>query len=697
MNGLISFNENGIYVVFEITEDLDVRLLHFSSLPYDSSLHKNAEQRKRCRLVEVQVTGENEDDHHGSKHTRTNPGFLLKYLEHRDYRNKIGRKLEIKLQGEGLIVICHMQFYDGISAARTWTEIRNVSHDYKGIEYVSSFALSGIDKEGIQNRDRKCRLYAAHNTWYGEMQWKKYSLSEIGLTRVNDFTLKRISCSSQGTWPTSEYLPVGCFENVESGTSLMWQIEHNGAWYYELGEQAGQIYVQLSGPTENESHWWKNLKPGETFVSVPAAVCPVRGGFEKAAGEMTEYRRRIRRRNEDNRKLYVIFNDYANCLNGDPTADKLKPLIDAASDAGCEVFCIDAGWYSDGEWWDGVGEWIPSKRRFPNGIQEVLDYIRCKGMIPGLWLEIEVMGINCPLAGIVSDEWFFVRHRKRVIDHGRYQLDFRNRDVVKYADSIVDRLIKDYKVGYIKMDYNINGGIGTEVNADSFGDGLLEHNRAYLKWIDSVFDRYPNLIIENCASGGMRMDYATLNRFSIQSLSDQSDFKKLAVICAAAPSAVPPEQCGVWSYPSKECSREDVIFNMVNAMLLRIQQSGDIISMSYENVQIVREGISYYKKLRCHIPESIPVWPLGLPSFDDGWISMGLKCKGGIYLAVWRLDGDNNTCAIPFKGFDDGNMVVRCSFPFSEDVNYSWDGNNHSLKVCFKDKFMARIFEISAS
>ena len=40
----------------------------------------------------------------------------------------------------------------------------------------------------------------------------------------------------------------------------------------------------------------------------------------------------------------------------------------------------------------------------------VLDYIRSKGMIPGLWLELEVMGIKCQVASEVPDEWFFMRH-----------------------------------------------------------------------------------------------------------------------------------------------------------------------------------------------------------------------------------------------------------------------------------------------
>ena len=77
------------------------------------------------------------------------------------------------------------------------------------------------------------------------------------------------------------------------------------------------------------------------------------------------------------------YNDYMNCLYGDPTTEKLIPLIDAAAEAGCEYFCIDAGWYADGIWWDEVGEWKPSSVRFPKGIIEPINHILEKGMIPG--------------------------------------------------------------------------------------------------------------------------------------------------------------------------------------------------------------------------------------------------------------------------------------------------------------------------
>ena len=140
-------------------------------------------------------------------------------------------------------------------------------------------------------------------------------------------------------------------------------------------------------------------------------------------------------------------------------------------------------------------------------------------------------------------------------------------------------MVNEYGVGYIKMDYNINSGIGTEVDSDSLGDGLLEHNRAYLAWLDSIFVKYPDLIIENCGSGGMRMDYAMLSRHSIQSSSDQTDYIKNAAIAASCATALTPEQCAIWSYPLSGADPEETTMNMVNAMMLRIHQSGHLATL----------------------------------------------------------------------------------------------------------------------
>lgn len=692
----IQVEENGLYLTVEITESGDARLLHFGARPYQEE-SVTEKQKPGFRLLELQLTGEDREEYHGRTHRATYPGLRMVYAGHRDGRNGLGRKLEIEQNDPvtGLTAITHLQYYDGVKIVRAWTDLRNDGKEEVQVEYVSSFALNGLDKEGELDRDRKMKVYIPHTGWQSEVQWQEYSLPELGLSHMKDRSSKRISCSNTGSWSAAEHIPMAVLENEEAGTSLIWQIEHNGSWHWEIIDQFDRLTLLVSGPTEHDNHWWKKLAPGEQFSSVPCAIGAAEGGFEEAVGELTGYRRLIRRPNDDNRLLRVIFNDYMNCLWGDPTTERLLPLIDAAAEVGCEYFCIDAGWYAPGEWWDGVGEWQPSQERFPEGIKYVLDYIRGKGMIPGLWLELEVMGINSPKLKETDDSWFFMRHGKRVKDRSRYQLDYRNPQVIAHADEVIRRLVEDYGVGYIKMDYNINAGIGTETDADSFGDGLLQHNRAYLAWLDGIFARYPDLVIENCSSGGMRMDYAMLSRHSIQSTSDQEDYVKYAGIAASSPSALTPEQSAVWSYPLREGDDEEVIFNMVNALLLRIHQSGHLAELTPRRRELVKEALDYYKTMRADIPQALPFWPTGLPKQQDGWMSLGLRKGSRLYVAVWRLDGEDAELSLPIRGIGESAPSVRCAYPAdSRGAACGWDAAASALTVRLPQKRTARLFEV---
>lgn len=697
---MIEIHENGIYMNLEEAADGTLKLLHFSAAPYDPAVISE-ENKRGFRLVEVQVPGiDRPEERHGTKFVVTAPGYRLKYENHLDERNEFGRKLTfITSDAEtGLVVRSCFQFYDGIAVVRSWTEVENRGSETQTLEYVSSFALTGLGKGGLQNRDDKLLLSIPHNSWQREIQWKTYTLPELGLCLNQPphaaRSSKTINITNVGNWSAKEYIPAGFLEDTETGESLLWQIEQNGSWHWEISDQTGFLYLQLSGPSETWAHWSKDLKPGESFVTVPAAVSPVIGGFEEANIEMTKYRRRIRRPNADNEKMAVIFNDYMNCLWADPTTAKELPLIDAAAKAGCDYFVIDAGWYSAGFWWDNVGEWKPSIERFPEGLKWLMDHIRSKGMIPGVWLEIEVMGINCELAKKLPDDWFFCRHGKRIYDRSRYQLDFRNPEVRAFADEIIDRFVNEYHVGYIKMDYNIEPGIGTEINADSYGDGLLEHERAYLAWLDAVFVRYPELIIENCSSGGLRMDYAMLSRHSIQSTSDVEDYRYYATIAANAPSVLTPEQAAVWSYPLTDGDDEQTIFNMVNAMMLRIHQSGHLAEINPSGKKLVKEGIRVYKRMRGDIRKSFAFWPLGLSDYDDPWVSLGLRTDRKAYIAVWRRNSSDDTIVLPVDFLSGKKVKAELLYPGKASCEYSWNPGTSSLTVKLPEQYTARIFRL---
>src|SRR5947208_7649781 len=152
-------------------------------------------------------------------------------------------------------------------------------------------------------------------------------------------------------------------------------------------------------------------------------------------------------------------------------------------------------------------------------------------------------------------------------------LDFRNPEVRAYLDQVIARLVSEYGVGYIKMDYNVDTLQGTELNADSFGQGLLDHNRAHLKWLDNIVNRYPDLVIENCGSGGGRMDYAMLSRLQLQSMTDQEDYLKLPAILVGSSAAVVPEQLAICPYPLQNAAADSAMFHLATAMMCCMLQS----------------------------------------------------------------------------------------------------------------------------
>ncbi len=714
----IDICENGLNMVFEINAG-KLRLLHFSKEKLKEKTLHRVSGKDMYFPVEIQVTGRNRPmNWHGVKSVQTSPGCELLYREHKDYRNEQGRKLEWITEDEtsGLQVILHYQFFDGLSVIRSWTEVCNGGTEDQGLESVSSFCLTGICKESMYGDDASqwrmgesipaedLRIWVPHHSWRREMSWTRYSLEEAGLTCIADLTKSEAESSqvfrvsNTGNWSSKEAVPMGYLENPSVNTSLFWQIEHNGSWHYEISDFEGQYYLALHGPDEFHNHWWKNLKPGEHFSTVPVCVGAAEADFDAAMGVLTRYRRRIRRPNQDNESLPVIFNDYMNCLFGDPTTEKELEMIPRAKEAGCEYYVIDAGWYGDGFWWDSVGEWLPSEKRFPGGFRKVIDAIRDAGMVPGVWLELEVMGIHCPLAEKVPDDWFFQRHGKRICDKGRYQLDYRNPEVRTHADEVIRRVVEEYGVGYIKMDYNIEPGIGTTLDADSAGDGLMGHNRAYLDWLDSVFARYPELVIENCSSGGMRADYALLSRQSIHSTSDQEDYRWYATIAANAPAVLTPEQAAVWSYPLLEGDEEETIFNMVSAMLLRIHQSGHLAKLDAARFRLIQEGIACYKNMRKDIKEAVPFWPLGLSAYSNPWAALGLQIperEDGSeirYLAVWRRNSEEESIRLPVPSWKGKNAEAVCIYPEGKPVSCRWNQETGELCAELPMKMSARLF-----
>ncbi len=577
----------------------------------------------------------------------------------------------------------------GATAFRVDHEIVNRGSEAIGVQYVSTLNLGGFADGPIGERPDRLLLSQVRNAWFAEFRWLTQTLEQAGIVDIGptgaagtertagqseeenpgaDFSsLGRVEVAGIGSWSTGDFLPVGAVTDTVTGQAWGWQIEHNGGWQWQAMDVARELNVSLSGPSEDRHGWSETLAPGASFRSVPAALAWSGDGLEGALAELTRYRRSIRRPNADNERCPVIFNDYMNALMGDPTTEKLLPLIEAAAQAGSEYFVIDAGWYADDPgWWDSVGAWRPSTRRFPNGLGEVIEAITGHGMVPGLWLEPEVVGVKSPVLAELPTEALFSRDGVLLAENGRYQLDLRHPAARAHLDATIDRLVADFGIGYFKFDYNINIGTGTDVGTDGSriapGAGLLGHNRAYSDWLDGLFERHPELVVENCSSGGMRVDYAQLSRLSLQSTSDQTDPVRYVPIAAAAPACLAPEQSAVWAYPQPDWSADVNELTMVNALLGRVHLSGRLDLLDAAGRARIGDGIAAYKAIRHRIPQAVGVWPLGLPGWYDPWCAVGLSDAEGVLLQVWRRGGPDSI-SLPLPGLRGRSADVRRLYP----------------------------------
>ena len=701
---IISLTEGKLSIRFRVNDDQSVELVNFSTLDSSEDLPLQAARPeagffapfKPKQFLAVHVTGECAGGFHAGKHDVGSLSPEWRYVKHTIEENEQGRLLTLSVKAaDGLAADYCLQTYKGLSVVRAWTTLTNAGTEDIGLEYASSFFYSGLGKNRTSTNYDKLEFYIPHNGWSNEAQWQRCDAIDLGLAHLplEGYSLpdkgnSRYHYGSCDSWSTSQYLPMGIVRDPESGEVCFFQIEHSGAWTVEYGMGDGKnLYVCLLGPSD-ESFWWKNLKPGQSFTTVPAAFGTDVGGIDEAIGQLTQYRRLIRRPNPDDEHLYVVFNDYMNCLFGDPTEEKDKMIIDRAAALGCEYFCLDAGWYDDGPWWDKVGEWRESRKRFPNGLKTVYDYARSKGLKMGMWLEIEVMGTECELAKKLPDDWFICTHGKRRVENKRFLLDFRNPEVRKYCADAVDRLIADYGCEYFKIDYNCTTGPGSDLNSDSLGDAMLEHYRALYGWIREIYQRHPDLVIENCGSGAQRMDYGILALHSLQSTSDQTDYVNNAYIAANVASAVTPEQGGMWVYPYVD-EREHVIFNMVNGILLRPYISGIVWSMSEDSMATLREGISTYKAIRGALRQMVPFFPLGFGRVGDSQLAYGVKGKGKAYLSVFTVKNDRAEITLGSLGAIRSAKVV---YPTAQDCEYAVEDG--VLKVKLPGQTCARLFEI---
>ena len=401
-------------------------------------------------------------------------------------------------------------------------------------------------------------------------------------------------------------------------------------------------------PDEDSGHWAKTVKPGETFETPEAYLTVGTGGPDGVSQRLlTVHRRNMPRPDAE---LPVMFNEYCTTW-GNPTHENLEKIAECLEGRGIEFLVIDAGWYrKPGEGWsDCGGDWIPEeKEMFPQGLKATADMIRAHGMKPGLWFEPETCAAGSELFRRVD---LLLTRGGTVIDtDNRRFLDMRKDEVQAYLDERVTGLLKRCGFEYIKVDYNDCIGTGCD-DPDSLGEGLRQNMQGTLRFLRRIRETIPEIYIENCSSGGHRLEPSLMAVSDMASFSDAHECPEIPIIAAALHRVILPAQSQIWAVLQAGDSIRRINYSLINTFLGVMCLSGDVIHLSAEQWEKVEEGMDFYRRVR-HIIRD------GVSSFA-GEVSESWRHPEG-WQAVVRKAGNETLAVIHTFG---GEFPERITLP----------------------------------
>jgi alpha-galactosidase len=182
-----------------------------------------------------------------------------------------------------------------------------------------------------------------------------------------------------------------------------------------------------------------------------------------------------------------------------------------------EVFWMDAGWYQGGgDNWQITGTWSADKQRFPNSLRPIADVIHKEGSKFLVWFEPERVAEGTMLARDHEDWMLKLPDGKKNIHTGfqDFILNLGNKDALEWLTNYISGFIKEEGIDYYRQDFNIDPMPYWEANdkPDRMGITEIRHIEGLYAFWDTLLARFPNLIIDNCSSGGRRIDLETMSR-----------------------------------------------------------------------------------------------------------------------------------------------------------------------------------------
>jgi alpha-galactosidase len=323
-----------------------------------------------------------------------------------------------------------------------------------------------------------------------------------------------------------------------------------------------------------------------------------------------------------------------------------------------ELFWLDAGWYTGcgwdkekGGWWENVGNWSVDKDRFPNGLRPVADAVHGVGAKFMVWFEPERVR-----AGTQIDrehpEWL-----TKLKGRDDFLFDLGNKDARIWLTNHISDMIRKEGIDYYRQDFNFDPMPYWEASnvPGRIGIPEIKHIEGLYAYWDSLLVRFPKLLIDNCASGGRRIDLETTSRSAPLWRTDYQYGEPNGYQCHTygLNFYLPIHGTAIYktdSYTFRSGLGGTAVMNW------------EVTGRESESIPAIQKRIKDYLALRPYFYGDY--YPLTAPKTtirDNAWLAYQLNRpdKGdGIILAFRRKDCSEESIRIKLSGLDQNTMYL---------------------------------------
>ena len=439
-------------------------------------------------------------------------------------------------------------------------------------------------------------MHRYRSTWSAEGRLDTQGIEDLQLER--SWIGHGIACErfgQVGSMPVRGFFPFVALEDREAGVLWGAQLATPGSWQMEVFRK--DDFVALSGGQADREfgHWFKTLKAGETYDTPVATIGCIKGNIDQLAQRLSSAQEgSLANLPKIENELPIVVNEWCTSW-GNPTQENLLALAKRLQGTPAKYLVIDDGWAErPGGGIQQNGDWIINRKAFPDGLAATCQAIRDHGLIPGIWFEFEVCNPGSKAFSLTDHHL----HRDgRVLQVGsRHYWDFRDPFTFDYLTKKLIHLLRDNGLGYLKVDYNETIGFGVD-GAESPGEGLRQHLEGMQKFFRKMREEIPDLVIENCSSGGHRLEPSMMALCAMGSFSDAHETREIPIIAANLQRLILPRQSQIWAVLRKNDTAQRLAYSLAATFLGRMCLSGEVHDLSAAQWKLSVSAMELYRRV----------------------------------------------------------------------------------------------------